>query len=117
MEEPPKREMIRNMEVVGTILFKDIINFNTRIKDFQDMVNKLINKKVSFFTKDIGYGTQQLRFVITRVEFLLINNDEYAVFFYSDNRKFQIDPYKKVEIWTKKIISKEDPLGEEDWSS
>lgn len=107
----------KDLEVIETI---DVgVSTSHTVEYLSGLMGRILNKTVSgnFYLdwKDTSKGTKEETFFVKRTEVILINIDKYAIVLQDKNGiKHSLSP-RNIKILGKRMISPEDPYGEEDW--
>jgi len=104
-----KRPLVRNEEVIDE--FNIVLNDYTTVDKILKILDKLVNKKVSF------HSGSELRFFIDSAFITITNEKTFIVTVKTNQGDFNIDTSNPVRIWAKRTINEIDPYGEEDWET
>ena len=101
--------------------FKINIQYITELGYFNEIYKKMLDKNVSFISENTH---KKVKMKLKHISLLYqpdIPISHIAVFFGDKNENYlntqtQVDTDHEIEIWGKRIITKEDPYGEENWT-
>lgn len=113
-KKKPESPVEKKLDVVNVVSFNDI-NLNSSIGDIETKMDSIVGKTV-IFTTHKGYGRGDMTIKVSEVKVTFNkyagdNDLKYNIRFNSH----PIDTNSDIKILGKRILSKEDPLGEEDW--
>jgi propanediol dehydratase large subunit len=105
-------EGIEGLEIVDSISVH--LNSNQTLNDLHELSKRMLNRRISGDFYTIKGDVRQHLVIVSRVEFIIIDADQFAVMVSDEHgNRCQICPRSPIKIWSGRNKNENDPYGEE----